>query len=217
MTLPSRAVPDTLAALATPLATGLTALGLAHTPAMLTLLLRYLALLVRWNAAYNLTAVRDPGAMLVRHLLDSLSLAPWVLGPRVLDVGSGAGLPGVPLALLRPDLAVTLLDSNRKKTRFLQQAVVELPLPNVQIVWGRAEEYAPKILFDTVTARALGELAEVFTWVRRLSAQNGRILLMKGEYPAQELAHVPAAAKPQVLPLAVPGLDEARHLVWLTP
>jgi 16S rRNA (guanine527-N7)-methyltransferase len=209
-------LPPAFAELTQPLAAGLDALGLGHTPMLLERLLRYLMLLERWNKAYNLTAVRVPAAMLTRHILDSLSLSPWVVGSRLLDIGSGAGLPGVPLALLRPELTVVLLDSNAKKTRFLQQVVLELPLPNVEIVWGRVEAYAPAVLFDTVTARALSELAEVWRWARRLGVPGGRILLLKGEYPAQELAALPLTASPRVLPLVVPGLSEARHLVWLT-
>lgn len=198
------------------LSAGLAALGLAVTPTVVVRLLRYIELLERWNAAYNLTAVRDPQAMLVRHLLDSLSVAPWVVGPRLLDVGSGAGLPGIPLALLYPELHVTLLDSNRKKTRFLQQAVLELPLPKVEVVWGRVEHYRPPERFTTVTARAVSELAQLWAWMQPLSMPGGRVLLMKGAYPSAELEQLPSAVPVQVLPLTVPSLHEARHLVWLT-
>ncbi len=204
------------AELAPILAAGLTALGLAAPPAGVSALLRYVDLLVRWNAAYNLTAVREPQAMLVRHVLDSLSLAPWVSGPRLLDVGSGAGLPGIPLALLYPEMQVTLLDSNGKKTRFLRQAVIELPLAQVNVVQMRAEQYRPPQPFTTVTARAVGELAQLWAWMQPLCVPGGRILLMKGAHPGAELARLPAGVQAQVMPLTVPGLSEARHLVWLT-
>ncbi|MCU0234743.1 MAG: 16S rRNA (guanine(527)-N(7))-methyltransferase RsmG [Thermoanaerobaculales bacterium] len=124
-------------------------------------LLAYAALLIRWNRAYNLTAIRDPRAILARHLLDSLSILPWVRGPRLLDVGTGPGLPGIPLALADPGLSVTLLDANGKKVRFCRQCVIELGLTNVEVVQARVESYRPARGFDSVTTRAFADLHEV--------------------------------------------------------
>jgi len=129
---------------------GVHALGLALAPAAQEKLIAYIELLAKWNQAYNLTAVRDPEQMIARHLLDSLAILPWVRGPRVLDIGSGAGLPGIPLALARPELQFVLLDSNAKKTRFITQALAELGLENVEVVHSRVEKYQPAVPFDPV-------------------------------------------------------------------
>jgi 16S rRNA (guanine527-N7)-methyltransferase len=181
-------------------------------------LANYLTLLERWNRAYNLTAVRDPEAMVVRHLLDSLSILPWLQGPRVLDVGSGAGLPGIPLAIARPDCEFCLLDSNGKRTRFLIQAVAELPLTNISVVRSRVEDYQPATLFDSVVSRAFATLAEMAADAGRLCAPNGRLLAMKGVFPDDELARLPPGyAVVGVYPLHVPHLEAERHLVHLAP
>jgi 16S rRNA (guanine527-N7)-methyltransferase len=164
--------------------------GLRLDPALAGPLLRYLGELVLWNKAYNLTAVRDPADMVTRHLLDSLSVLPHVQG-RVVDVGSGAGLPGIPLAIANPALNVTLLDSNGKKARFLRHAQRVLPLGNVEVVEARAEASSA-----------------------RLGAPDGRWLAMKGKLDRAELAAVPAGFRVErELPLQVPGLDEERHLI----
>lgn len=181
-------------------------------------LLTFVHLLVKWNAAYNLTAVRDPQEMIARHLLDSLVLLPYLHGARVLDIGTGPGLPGIPLALARPDIAFTLLDANAKKTRFVTQAVGELGLKNVEVVQARVENYRPEQKFDTLVARAFSSIAELLKSAQHLCAPGGRFLAMKGVYPEEELAAIPAEfAVSEVLALKVPGLDAARHLVVVTP
>ena len=181
-------------------------------------LMAYLALLDRWNRAYNLTAVREPEAMVIRHLLDSLSILPWLEGPRVLDVGSGAGLPGIPLAIARPEYEFCLLDSNGKRTRFLTQATAELRLPNVSVVRSRVGEYQPVTLFNSVVSRAFATLAELVADAGRLCAPTGRLLAMKGVFPDDELARLPSAYRVVgVYPLQVPHLDAERHLVHLAP
>ncbi|MCC8986655.1 MAG: 16S rRNA (guanine(527)-N(7))-methyltransferase RsmG [Candidatus Contendobacter sp.] len=181
-------------------------------------LTNYLTLLERWNRAYNLTAVRDPAAMVVRHLLDSLSILPWLQGPKVLDVGSGAGLPGLPLAITRPDCAFCLLDSNGKRTRFLIQAVAELQLPNVSVIRSRVEDYQPATRFNSVVSRAFATLADMAANAGRLCAPDGRLLAMKGVFPDDELARLPPGyVVVGVYPLHVPHLEAERHLVHLAP
>lgn len=178
----------------------------------------YLALLERWNRAYNLTAVREPEAMVIRHLLDSLSILPWLEGPRVLDVGSGAGLPGIPLAIAQPECEFCLLDSNGKRTRFLTQAAMELGLPNVGVVRSRVEDYRPVTLFNSVVSRAFATLSELVADAGRLCAPTGRLLAMKGVFPDDELARLPPMYQlVAVYPLRVPHLDAERHLVHLAP
>lgn len=194
---------------------GTAALGLALSPEQERKLLDYLALLVKWNAVYNLTAVRDPEAMVTQHLLDSLAVLPHLAGVRSLvDVGAGAGLPGIPLAIARPDLAVTLTDSNHKKTAFMQQACLELGLGNARVICERIERVQLESKADAVISRAFSELKEFARLAGHLIAPGGRLLAMKGVYPHEELAQLPADVKvEQVIPLAVPGLDANRHLV----
>jgi 16S rRNA (guanine527-N7)-methyltransferase len=180
-------------------------------------LLAFVRLLAKWNSAYNLTAVRDPEEMVTRHLLDSLVLLPYVQGPRVLDIGTGPGLPGIPLAVARPDCAFTLLDANAKKTRFVTQAVGELGLKNVDVVQARVENYRPAQKFDTLVARAFSSIADMLENARHLCAPHGRFLAMKGVYPEAELAAIPADyAVSEVAALQVPGLKAARHLAIIT-
>ena len=193
-------------------------LGIPLPAEAITRLVTYLTLLERWNRAYNLTAVRDPDAMVVRHLLDSLSILPWLEGPRVLDVGSGAGLPGIPLAIARPDCEFCLLDSNGKRTRFLTQVTAELRLPQVKVVRARVEDYHPGIPFNSVVSRAFATLAELVADAGRLCAPTGRLLAMKGVFPDDELACLPPGySVAGVYPLQVPSLDAERHLVHLAP
>ena len=193
---------------------GCDTLGLAPDPAQHSQLLEYLALLLKWNKAYNLTAVRDPGQMVTRHLLDSLAVAPHLPAGPVIDVGTGAGLPGVPLAIMIPATRFALLDSNGKKTRFLFQVKTALCLDNMQIHHARVESFRPPELFAAVVSRAFASLADMAAGCRHLLAPAGRLLAMKGAYPEQELAALdPQYKVSAVYALAVPGLDEQRHLV----
>lgn len=176
-------------------------------------LLRYLGELVLWNKAYNLTAVRDPAEMVTRHLLDSLAVLPHARG-RVVDVGSGAGLPGIPLALANPALHVTLLDSNGKKARFLRHAQRQVPVTNAEVVEARAEAFRPPARFDTIVSRAFAALGDFLRTTAELAAPDGRWLAMKGKLDAKELADVPPGFRvEQEIQLQVPGLDEERHLI----
>ncbi|HEX7129167.1 MAG TPA: 16S rRNA (guanine(527)-N(7))-methyltransferase RsmG [Rhodanobacteraceae bacterium] len=175
-------------------------------------LLDYLDLLVRWNKAYNLTAVRDPAEMVTRHLLDSLAVLPFVRGQTLADLGSGAGLPGIPLAIARPGLKVTLVDSNGKKARFLREAARALPLPNVKVEQVRVEDLQGR--FDCITARAFASLADMLARGGHALAPEGVWLAMKGQIESAELAQVPAGFKVEAVhALDVPGLDAQRHLV----
>ncbi len=177
----------------------------------------YLALVQKWNKVYNLTAVRDAEKMLTHHLLDSLAVVPHVAHAKtLLDVGSGAGLPGIPLALALPDLQVTLLDSNQKKTAFLHQAVIELQLANVQVMCGRVEKTELNQLVDVVISRAFADLPAFAALAGRFVAAGGTLLAMKGVNPQDEIAQLNADfTLAGVTPITVPGLDAARHLVFL--
>ena len=178
------------------------------------LLLNYLALLSKWNTAYNLTAVRDEAAMVTRHLLDSLAVAPFLVGQRVLDVGTGAGLPGIPLAILFPEREFHLLDSNGKKTRFLFQVKTALCLDNIVIHQARVQSFRAAGPFDTVLSRAFASLQDMMHGCRHLLAPEGRLLAMKGAYPVEELDTIGReGAQVTVHPIVVPGLGEHRHLV----
>jgi 16S rRNA (guanine527-N7)-methyltransferase len=204
--------------LAGELAAGIATLGLDVAPDAQQRMLDYLVLVEKWNKAYNLTAVREPAKMLTHHLLDSLSVLPHVRGPRVLDVGSGAGLPGIPLALARPELQFTLLDSSHKKTTFLRQVMIELKLANVGVVCDRVESWSATQLFDTVVSRAFSDLPEFLTLAGKLCARNGVIVAMKGVYPHEELAQLPKDFQLRnVVPLNVPGLGAERHAAVLQP
>jgi 16S rRNA (guanine527-N7)-methyltransferase len=218
---------------------GVAALGLVLPAGAETALLAYLALLDKWNRVYNLTAVRDAERMVSHHLLDSLAAVATFdalanalstssatgqganLRPRaisVLDVGSGGGLPGIPLAIARPELQVTLIDSIAKKTAFLLQAKAELGLANLSVVTGRVEDFRPEAGFDIVTSRAFADLKEFVTLTRHLLAPGGRWLAMKGLYPNEEVAMLPPGVKVSAdHSLAVPGLEASRHLIVLEP
>ncbi len=175
-------------------------------------LLDYLDLLVRWNAVYNLTAVRDPADMVVRHLLDSLAIAPLVRGASLADLGTGPGLPGIPLAILAPERAVTLVDSNGKKTRFLREAVRVLGLANVRVEQARVE--AVQGQYDYLTARAFAALGDILAWGGHLLAPDGRCVAMKGVLDDAELASLPSGfCIEKTVSLTVPGLGAARHAV----
>ncbi len=197
---------------------GLSALNLELPAATRAKLLQFLELLAHWNRAYNLTAVRDIEQMLPRHLLDSLSVVPYLRGPRVLDIGTGAGLPGIPLAAACPQWHFVLLDSNAKKIRFVRQALHELGLANAEAVHSAAERYRPQAPFDTVIARALAAIPDMLSSCRHLCAAGASVLAMKGVFPQEELAGLEAGFRVRdVVRLAVPGLDAARHLVILEP
>lgn len=195
---------------------GMAAMGQAD-PALAARLLDYLALLAQWNQAYNLTAVRDPQEMVGRHLLDSLSVVPFVPAGPLADLGSGAGLPGLVIALARPELAVTLVESNGKKARFLREAVRQLGLSRVRVVQERAENLAEPGAYGCITARALGTLAQLVQFGGHLLHPEGQLLAMKGQYPADEIAALPAPWQVQASHvLAVPGETAARHLIVVT-
>ncbi|OGI48675.1 MAG: hypothetical protein A2151_07250 [Candidatus Muproteobacteria bacterium RBG_16_65_34] len=195
---------------------GLQAMGLELPAPARTQLIALLRLLEKWNRSYNLTAVRDPEQMVPRHLLDSLAVLPYLKGPSILDIGTGAGLPGLPLALARPDLGFTLLDSNLKKIRFVRQAVRELDIKNVEIAHARVEKFHPERKFDTLIARAFASIAALLEAAGRLCAPDGRFLAMKGVFPQAELAAIGAEYRAEVKALVVPGLDAARHVVIIT-
>ncbi|MCL9682993.1 16S rRNA (guanine(527)-N(7))-methyltransferase RsmG [Legionella maioricensis] len=150
-------------------------------------LLKYLLLLNKWNAAYNLTAVRHLDAMVGKHILDSLAMVRWLKGTRILDVGTGAGLPGIPLAIAKPEMQFVLLDSNGKKIRFLNEVKRQLDLKNLEIVQFRVENYHPAQGFDTVISRAFSSLEQMIHWTQHLIAKDGMWLAMKGRYPDTEL------------------------------
>ncbi|HTA65100.1 MAG TPA: 16S rRNA (guanine(527)-N(7))-methyltransferase RsmG [Xanthomonadaceae bacterium] len=194
------------------LSSGLTGLGLAPEP-LGSRLVDYLVLLVRWNAVYNLTAIRDPAEMVSKHLLDSLSIVPFVRGS-VADIGSGAGLPGIPLALALPELAVTTVESNGKKVRFQREVQRLFGLANLRVAESRAESFDPPERFDCLVSRAFGSLAEFARVGGHLLRPGGRLLAMKGADPVDEVAALPAGwriAATHVLD--VPGLDARRHLL----
>ncbi len=196
---------------------GLEELGLVLPGETERRLLDYVALLDKWNKTYNLTAVRDPVQMITHHILDSLAVRPFLKGPDILDIGTGAGLPGIPLALTCPQYQFTLLDSNAKKTRFVTQAKGELGLDNVRVVHERVEKYRPAQKFDTLLTRAFASLAEMLRLAGHLLTEDGEFLAMKGNYPKEELEQVISPFKVlEVCDLVVPGLDEQRHLVRIT-
>ncbi len=194
---------------------GIEQIGINLTGGQTALLGGYLSLLAKWNQTYNLTAVREEERMVSYHLLDSLTLVPHLDGgTRLLDVGSGGGMPGIPAAIARPDLSVVVLDANHKKTTFLRQAVIELKLTNVEVITSRVELYQPEQPFDRITSRAFAELGEFVRLTRHLLADNGQWLAMKGVYPYEEIASLPSDTRAaEVLRVDVPGLDAERHLV----
>ncbi|NOT88103.1 MAG: 16S rRNA (guanine(527)-N(7))-methyltransferase RsmG [Lysobacter sp.] len=192
---------------------GLQALHLE--PALAEPLARYLALLLRWNATYNLTAIRDPREMVTKHLLDSLAMAPFVASaPTLADLGTGPGLPGIPLAIAVPGLHVTLVESNGKKARFMREALRTLGLGNAEVAESRIEALNRPGAFMAITARALATLPQILALGGHLLAPEGVLLAMKGARPDDEIAALPAGwALREIHPLIVPGLDADRHLV----
>lgn len=181
-------------------------------------LLDYLALMQKWNKVHNLTAVRDADEMVTLHLLDSLVVLPFIDAKNLLDVGSGAGLPGIPLAICLPDLQVTVIDSNSKKVSFMRQAKAELGITNIEVLGGRVEEIAPARKFEIIISRAFSDLSLFISLTHHLLDAQGKWLAMKGVYPEAELAELAkktgvVASKVEVL--TVPGLDAQRHLAFL--
>lgn len=200
------------------LARGALELGVEVSPQQQEQLLAYLALLIKWNKAYNLTAVRDPDEMVSRHLLDSLSVVPYVVdgGDNWLDVGSGGGMPGIPLAILFPERQFTLLDSNGKKTRFLTQVKLELKLANLQVIHSRVEAFTPEQPFAGIISRAFSSLEDFSNWTRHLGDGQTQWLAMKGVHPDDELQALPADFRLTATHvLKVPGCQGQRHLLIL--
>jgi 16S rRNA (guanine527-N7)-methyltransferase len=199
------------------LSRGCAALQIATEEASQQRLLAYLELMIKWNRAYNLTAVRDPVQMVIRHLLDSLAIAPYLQGQRLIDVGTGGGLPGVPMSILVPEREFHLLDSNGKKTRFLFQVKTALGLDNMTVHQARVESFKQETPFDTVLSRAFASLEDMVDCCRHLLAADGHFLAMKGAHPGEEIATVEDRCRLEAVhSLNVPGLDEQRHLVDMT-
>ena len=195
---------------------GLIALGLTLERDTQQRLLDYIALIEKWNRVYNLTAIREPEKMVSHHLLDSLAVAPHLHAKRLLDVGSGAGLPGIPLAFANAHMHVTLLDSNHKKTAFLNQTVIELKLKNAEVCGERVESWKTQNRFDVIISRAFSDMGEFVRMTQHLLAPGGLFVAMKGLHPYEEIEKLPPDCKVrQVLPLAIPGLNGARHLVLI--
>jgi len=196
---------------------GLEALGIPCDDTQQLRLLEYLGLVERWNRSYNLTAVREPAEMVSKHLLDSLSVLPWLSEGRLLDAGTGAGLPGIPLAIVRPGLDITLLDSAGKKVRFLGHVKRTLSLDNVHPLQARLESAVLPETPGTIISRAFSSLADFATAARHLAGEDTRVLAMKGRYPTEEIEALPDWVElHSVEKLSVPGLHEQRHLVIMS-
>ena len=202
--------------LAEQLAIGAAQLGLSLSQETVKKLLDFLALLEKWNRVYNLTAVREPAQMVSQHLLDCLAIVPHVNASNILDVGSGAGLPGIPLAFALPKAQLTLLESSQKKAAFIRQAVIELGIDNATVECSRVQEWRPARPYDLIVSRAFSDLGEFVRLVGHLLAPAGTFAAMKGTYSREELERVPAGFRlSAVHPLSVPGLAATRHLVMI--
>ena len=195
------------------LLSGLQALGMVDNQVLIDPLLAFLTLMGKWNKTYNLTSIRNRLEMVRLHLLDSLAVLPYLRGPRVIDIGTGAGLPGIPLAIGAPDMEFTLLDSNAKKTRFVQQAVLELKLRNVTVCHSRVKDYQPDIKFNTVISRAFSSVQDFVDSTSHLLGEQGVMLAMKGLIPDQELSQM--ALQYSLIPIKVPGVDAERCLIQI--
>jgi len=196
---------------------GLEALALDINESQLEKLKQYVELLNRWNKTYNLTAVREPAQMIPMHIFDSLVVAPFIDGDNCLDVGSGAGLPGIPLAILQSDRGFTMLDTNGKKTRFIQQAIIELGLKNADVVQSRVEQWQPSNQYQTIISRAFSSIADFVNGCSALLAENGSLYAMKGQHPVQELAYLPKGYQLEsTQALEVPYVEGERHLLRIT-
>lgn len=201
------------------IARGAEKLGISLTDLQLQQLDAYLQLMIKWNKAYNLTAIREPERMVSLHLLDSLAVYPYLKdASSIIDVGTGGGLPGVVLAIMNPQQSITLLDSNGKKTRFLVQVKAALNLENLTVINSRVEEYQPEEPFAMIVSRAFASLADMVHWCRHLLAEKGCFMAMKGQYPEEEIEAI--AQHYQVThcyPLQVPGVEGERHLLAIIP
>ncbi|MGR8978655.1 MAG: 16S rRNA (guanine(527)-N(7))-methyltransferase RsmG [Gammaproteobacteria bacterium] len=193
------------------LVSGLRSLTINLEESQIDQLLKFIKLIEKWNKAYNLTAIRNKEDMISYHLLDSLAVLPYLNGSRIIDVGTGAGLPGIPLALACPGTEFTLLDSNAKKTRFVRQAVLELGIKNVAVYHGRSETYHPEVKFNTVITRAFAGLHDIIKFTAHLLAEDGILLAMKGLNAENELAQTSVDAT--VIPIIIPGIKGERSLV----
>lgn len=192
--------------------------GISLTDHQKNQLVGYVDMLHKWNKAYNLTSVRDPNEMLVRHILDSIVVAPHLQGERFIDVGTGPGLPGIPLSIVRPECQFTLLDSLGKRVRFLRQVQHELKLENIYPVQSRVEEFPAEPPFDGVISRAFASLNDMIGWCKHLPAQNGRFYALKGILPEDEIAQLPDGFEVEsAIKLRVPQLEGERHLVIVKP
>ena len=193
---------------------GIQFLKLSNDIEKLELLLHFLNLIEKWNKAYNLTAIRDKEEMARLHILDSLAILPHLHGKRLIDIGTGAGLPGIPLAIFRPEMEFVLVDSNAKKTRFVQQAILELKLKNVSVLHSRVEDYRPTEGFDSVTCRAFASMSDILKLTAHLFAEDGVLLAMKGQQLDEELAQINQPY--QIVPIIVPNVDAERCLVCIS-
>ncbi len=195
---------------------GLVALGLEQSADVQAQLLRFIQLLAKWNKTYNLTAIRQPADMVAKHLLDSLAILPFLQSGNIIDIGTGPGLPGIPLSLVRISDHFTLLDSNSKKTRFVTQAIMELGIQNVSVVQSRAEAYQPAHPYDVVIARAFAEIKDLLQRVQHLCVPGARVLAMKGQYPTDEMDGWPAGFRCEsVEKISIPDMPGERHVVLI--
>ncbi len=193
---------------------GLQELNLTADEKQIDLLLSFIKLIEKWNKAYNLTAVRDPEDMVRLHLLDSLAILPYIEGIRIADIGTGAGLPGIPLAIFLPNVEFTLIDSNSKKTRFVQQAILELQLKNVTVIHSRVENLQIDKLFSSLILRAFSNMQNIIALTRHLIDKQGIVYAMKGQNPSEELVNF--TEQYTIIPIKVPGVDAERCLIRMT-
>ena len=202
--------------LADQLKTYLAETNISATETQLQQLVGFVTMLNKWNKAYNLTSVRDPEQMLIRHVMDSLVVSPYLKGQRFIDVGTGPGLPGIPLAILNPDKEFVLLDSLGKRIRFQKQVQFELKINNITSVESRVEAYDPEQKFDGVISRAFASIEDMLSWCHHLPAENGQFYALKGQLSDAELTNIPAGFDVvETITLKVPKLDEQRHLLKL--
>jgi 16S rRNA (guanine527-N7)-methyltransferase len=199
------------------LAAGLIDLNIQQTEQQNQALLRFLALLSKWNKTYNLTAIHEPERMLTHHILDSLAVLPYLVHGNLLDVGSGGGFPGIPLAIARPEMPITLMDASQKKCGFMQQAVIELRLEKVTVVHARVESFHAEESYQQIVSRAFSDLSDFVTKSAHLLAAGGQWLAMKGSHPQAEIAQLKAVQIVRDIPLHIPGLSAERCLIIMEP